>query len=340
MNPRSVPILKQVGRSLHLLGKHRQAIEVFEQALRFGGPYDWEVRHAKGVCHVFLRQLDRAIEEFRDANTHHRNLETYLQLGHAYTLNSNFELALETYKEASEFMPESAELQTTLGLLHLRMGRNDEAFEKLGSSLALNPRDVRTILAAGSIIQDHKDWDVALLKYRIAAAQSPNNSQLWNNIGMCFFGKRKLLAAIACLRRASYLAPFEWIIQYNLGIVHLHTGQFASAFHHLSAAIQLHKDFAASYHYLAVALSRLGDAQNAIASYHRAARTETCVAPSLLAKSHLYESVMPLPLSLPLMLMLVYAQGSLVLPQLCHLPVQPRPHRGRAHAVCRVCPPI
>lgn len=32
--------------------------------------------------------------------------------------------------------------------------------------------------------------DVALVKYRVAAAVCPNSPQLWNNIGMCFFGKQ------------------------------------------------------------------------------------------------------------------------------------------------------
>ncbi len=143
-----------------------------------------------------------------------------------------------------------------------RMGDNQRAFDHLGTSLVHDPRNVRTILAAGSIIQDHQvcrllhrlcmfhqsfkmyaprtcegcshlttacartakrntcalmfgmqsfslnysttrnvqvpktcllllqDMDVALVKYRVAAAQNPNSAQLWNNIGMCFFGKQ------------------------------------------------------------------------------------------------------------------------------------------------------
>ena len=35
--------------------------------------------------------------------------------------------------------------------------------------------------------------------------------------GMCFFGKKKYVAAISCLKRANYLAPFDWKILYNLG---------------------------------------------------------------------------------------------------------------------------
>ena len=65
--------------------------------------------------------------------------------------------------------------------------------------------------------------DVALMKYRVAAVKTPNSAQLWNNIGMCFFGKSppKYVAAVACLKKALYLDPFEWIISYNLGLVHL-----------------------------------------------------------------------------------------------------------------------
>jgi hypothetical protein len=38
--------------------------------------------------------------------------------------------------------------------------------------------------------------------------------------------------------------PFEWIISYNLALVHLSTGQYVSAFHYLSASVALRNDFA------------------------------------------------------------------------------------------------
>ena len=44
-----------------------------------------------------------------------------------------------------------------------------------------------------------------------------------------------------------YLEPFEWIVGYNLGLVHLNTGQYASAFHYFSASISAKPDFAHSY---------------------------------------------------------------------------------------------
>ncbi len=54
----------KVGRSLFLLGKHKAAIEVYEEASKIGSP-DWEIMHNKGLCLMHMKQYDRAIEAFR-----------------------------------------------------------------------------------------------------------------------------------------------------------------------------------------------------------------------------------------------------------------------------------
>jgi Bardet-Biedl syndrome 4 protein len=79
---------------------------------------------------------------------------------------------------------------------------------------------------------------------------------------------------VACLKRALYLDPFEWITSYNLGLVHLNTGQYASAFHFFSAAINLKPDFASSYMYLAITLGRLDDFENACSAFEKAIEME------------------------------------------------------------------
>lgn len=42
--------------------------------------------------------------------------------------------------------------------------------------------------------QNHQDFDVALSKYKIAAQFLPESISMWNNIGMCFFEKKKYVA--------------------------------------------------------------------------------------------------------------------------------------------------
>ena len=71
------------------------------------------------------------------------------------------------------------------------------------------------------------------------------------------------------MKRALYLDPFEWLISYNLGLVHLNKQQYASAFHFFSASINLNPNFAATYMYLAITLARLDDFDNSCAAYQK-----------------------------------------------------------------------
>lgn len=274
LNPANPANLMQVGRSLFLLGKHKQAIDCYDEAQQTGVD-TWELHHNKGLCYMHLKEYDNAILLFRQANMIQKHDSTYLQLGKIYTVKEDYQTAISIYNEALEFSPENPEILTTIGLLYLRVNENHKAFDCLGNALAYDPTNAKGILAAGSIIQDHNDMDVALIKYRIAAVVTPNSPQLWNNIGMCFFGKKNYIAAIACLKRALYLDPFEWLISYNLGLVHLNTSQYASAFHYLSASINLKPDFPISFMYLGITLARLDDFENARSAYEKAIEMES-----------------------------------------------------------------
>jgi Bardet-Biedl syndrome 4 protein len=122
-------------------------------------------------------------------------------------------------------------------------------------------------MAACQVIQKHGDADVALSKYRIIYGRKPECAQVWNNIGMCFFSKKKFVAAVSCLKRANYLAPFELYVLYNLALVHLYLQQNASAAIFLQSAIRINRKHAASYALLGVALSKLNDPDNALRAY-------------------------------------------------------------------------
>jgi Bardet-Biedl syndrome 4 protein len=210
-----------------------------------------------------------------------RHEQTYVVLGRVHLLTADVPGAVAVYQEAVAAFPESPALSTTLGLLHIQTGNHQAAFEQLGTALAFDSKNAKAILAAGSMMQSHQvspslsslppsalqDYDVALAKYKVAAQTVPESPPLWNNIGMCFFGKKKFVAAISCLKRANYLAPFDWKILYNLGLVHLTMQQYASAFHFLSASINLRPSRGQTFMLMAVALAHLEDPENATAAY-------------------------------------------------------------------------
>ena len=79
--------LKQVGRSLYLLGKHKAALDVYEEAQRIGID-DWEIWHNKGLCNMYLKQYEGAADCFKRANAIQRHDATYMQLGKVFTLQA------------------------------------------------------------------------------------------------------------------------------------------------------------------------------------------------------------------------------------------------------------
>ena len=61
LNPQNIANLKQVGRSLYLLGRHKQALDVYDEALRIGID-DWEIWHNKGLCNLYLKAYEPAAD--------------------------------------------------------------------------------------------------------------------------------------------------------------------------------------------------------------------------------------------------------------------------------------
>eukprot|EP00794_Sanderia_malayensis_P018662 gene18662-20544_t len=265
LNPQNVANLKQVARSLFLLGRHKAALDAYAEISNIT-PMDWEITHNQGVCYMYLKDYDKAKNCLKTAIQFSKHDISFIMLGKCYLMEDDLSSAIDVYKKAVEFSPENPDLMTTLGLLYLQRNEPQKAFEQLGNALTYDPTNVKAILAAGSMIQENGDYDVALTKYRVAAVAIPESPQLWNNIGMCFFGKKKYVAAISCLKRAAYLAPFEWNIMYNLGLVHL-TMQHA--------AVTLRPKYGKLFMLLAIALAYLDDIENSKQAYEQAMSLET-----------------------------------------------------------------
>ncbi|XP_063226121.1 Bardet-Biedl syndrome 4 protein isoform X2 [Bacillus rossius redtenbacheri] len=274
LNPGNSDNIKQVARSLFLLGRHTLAMEAYLEAESASTSPDWVIYHNLGLCLLQLGMLTKAKEYLLQAIQISRQEDSYIALAKIHLLENDIEGAIWVYKAALEYYGENCEMATALGLLYTKMGQFQLAFEKFGSALAHDPNNPKALLAAGAIMQGHRDIDVALSKYKIVAQYLPESSALWNNMGMCFYEKKKYVVAISCLKKASYFAPFNYKTLFNLGLVHLATQQLASAFHFLSAAINFRTNCASAFHLLAICLKKLGDPDNALQAFQEATRLD------------------------------------------------------------------
>jgi Bardet-Biedl syndrome 4 protein len=136
---------------LYLLGRHKAAIEVFDEVLSINAN-DWEVLFYKGLSYKFLRIYDEAIANFERSNELHQHENTFIELGRIYQIKQDYQKAIDIYVKGLEASPENTEILTTIGLLFIRLGDNSNAFDFLNRSLDHDPRNPKSILAAGSII--------------------------------------------------------------------------------------------------------------------------------------------------------------------------------------------
>ncbi|VDM23317.1 unnamed protein product [Wuchereria bancrofti] len=250
VNPVSGVYMREIGRLYFLLGSHIKASEVFLDSIKLNKK-DWKSYYLRAMALYHIKQDSestfKAQECLLTAPKTARHVEILTFLARLCEQRNDIKLAIEAQKKALELEPANLDLLTNMGLLYARWQNDDQAFDAFGKALSYDPAHPQSILAAGSIIQTNGEHEVALTKYRIAAKNCEYNGPLWNNIGMCFFGKGKCVAAISCLRK-----------------------QYASAYHFLSSAVNLNTRSTMPYMALAVVLTNLDDNTNASKAYDRA----------------------------------------------------------------------
>ncbi|XP_046813929.1 Bardet-Biedl syndrome 4 protein homolog isoform X1 [Vespa crabro] len=275
VNSSNVNNVKQIAKSFIsfrlIMGSHKRSIEAYLEAEKITVLPDWDIHYSLGECYTKLNQLQEAKKQFKRSIELTKNELPYLALARVHMMEDQIIEAKNIYIAALTGNPESVTVSTELGLLYLRIGDIQRAFQQFGTTLAYASNCSKALLPIAYIMQKHNEYDVALSKYKIAAQLIPESSALWNNVGMCFYGKQKFVAAISCLKRAHYLNPLAFLPVYNLGIAFLTTGQPASAAIYLCAAVNAEsKKNPMAYLLLGLALKRLDDLESSVKALDKA----------------------------------------------------------------------
>ncbi|CAD5217465.1 unnamed protein product [Bursaphelenchus okinawaensis] len=277
-NPNSVKLVYELGRSYLLLGDHERAIMAFDKGIRLD-PNDWKFYYWKATCLYYsTTNVREAIGKAQECLTQYpranKNVDMLTLMAKICIQKNDLIPAIEAYKIAHDLEPDNLEIISHLGLIYLKTGNEDKAFSHLGKALTYDQNHLPSLIAAAAILQNNADFDVALTKYRVATAACDHNGAIWSNIGMCFQGKGKLVAAISCLKRANYLNPLDWKILFNLSLAYFSMLQHSTAYHFMSAALNLNPKNRFLLMGLAIILTRLEDHANARKAYDRALAME------------------------------------------------------------------
>jgi Bardet-Biedl syndrome 4 protein len=109
--------IKQVAKSLVLLGRYRAAIDAYKEALTCTTD-DWEIFHNLGLCYMHLNELIEAKQYFLQALQISEIQEaSYLSLGKVYMLEGERDEAEALYERGARRNSESPALFTEIGLM-------------------------------------------------------------------------------------------------------------------------------------------------------------------------------------------------------------------------------
>ncbi|XP_055349445.1 Bardet-Biedl syndrome 4 protein homolog isoform X2 [Paramacrobiotus metropolitanus] len=275
---RNLEVLRELISLCYLTCNYKQALQYVQFVKAMNSSDDWFLAHHQGLCYERLGDQNMAEEHLKSAINIYPQEKSYLVLVDYYLRHDAPDKALELLERAKRVFPESSLVSSRLGFLQIKNPKElDKGFGNLAQAAAASKlRGDATLLAVASVMQRKLDPDGALKKYEVIL-QDPGdiNAAVLNNIGLCYFAKRKaapggkradtkappeddiyaqrILQAIGCLEKARQLAPFDARIAGNLGYVARELGLFATASYNLMSAIRLTRKTAVTNFYMLLA---------------------------------------------------------------------------------------
>jgi len=156
-----------------------------------------------------------------------------------------------------------------LGVLHKENNNLDNAIASFKKSIELNPKNRLALYELGVIYEQKKYYDEAIKCY-IESLRIKEDSESFQNLGVCYLKKGKLEDAYKNLVKAMLLSQNKYSIYNNLGAVLERSGNYESAMQMLEIGIKLNPKNTIGFYNLGIVLDKKGDYANAIKNYEKA----------------------------------------------------------------------
>ena len=262
-------ILKEIGKTFYLLGKMSDSADIYNNVLHKNKD-DWDCYYHIGLIFLNKKKYEKAEEYTNLALNLNPCKEVLIASGKIYLKKGNKDQAIQRFEDALKLSPDDNNLMSTLGSLYLKAKDSEKAIDYFNKVLEVDKKYSKSLLGLAAINQLNGKFEEAYELLSMGYSSNNNSAYLWNNLGMWFFAKEKKIFAATCLKRALYLAPFEWFISFNLGLVYLKNEQYVTAFVHMNTAANLSKNQPNVYLYLAIICSELNNDGNAKNCFERA----------------------------------------------------------------------
>ena len=243
------------------------------------GVYSEAIEKAPGFTPLYclIGDIYRSLGQFEDAITEYKmaiwldslNIPAYKHLCQAYEEQGDYDSAVEIYEKLIQIMPNMPDVHSNLANILYVKGDIDSAISHFQTAVTLNPRKQWTSIinqTLGYVFQESKqDLDAAISSYQSAYLLTPNDIDIYVNLGSAFYDKEDIENALQVYRNALDLDPKNAQIHCNLGFLYWGKGDIDEALKEYSLAIEYKYDYDIAYNNMGVIyLDDLGRVKKAI----------------------------------------------------------------------------
>jgi tetratricopeptide (TPR) repeat protein len=273
-----------LGNTLELLGKRREAVESYRRALaldpqnlpalqRIDGAIGEQADPAELIAlyEAFLKHSPDSAEEHYDLGRLHQRrgdlsnavtfyrkaialepacFEFHFNLAGMLFQTGHFADAAESYRQATLLRPEDAEAHYSLGVVLQTLKDESSAMQAYISALRINPDHPRALSNLGALCVDRDDPQAAKGLLRRSIALDPSNASAHCNLANALAKLGNIAGALESSRNALALDPTCVLTLCNLG-AHLESfGDAAGAMQCYRAALAAHPDSQLAQYYV------------------------------------------------------------------------------------------
>ena len=233
--------------------------------------------------YCLLGDIYSSLGRYEDAITEYKmaiwldslNIPAYRHLCKAYEDLGDYDNAVDIYEKLIKIMPNMPEYHSNLANILYIKGDVDGAVSHFQTAITLNPNKEWTSVVnqtLGFVFQETKqDLDAAITSYQSAYLMTPEDIDIYINLGSALYDKEDYENALTVYRNALELEPKNAKIHCNLGFLYWGKGDTDEAIREYKHAIEYDKTYSIAYNNLGVIyLDDLGRVQNAIEMFKKA----------------------------------------------------------------------
>jgi len=178
--------------------------------------------------------------------------------------------AVEEFRTAKGYDPESTLVRVYLGVNLVYAGKREEAAEEFEAASRQNPDDPKVKILTALLFASQKNYSEAIEQFKMVVEQNPENVFALSSLADLYILFNELEEAVEIYHRIIEFQPRTHLVYFNLAVIQSRLSLFADAQTNLEKAVKLAPQHVESWAALGLMHEIQGRTKKAIWAYEKA----------------------------------------------------------------------